>query len=115
MALTNFLVKLVKVQVTDFSPEATDSPKMHQKDDFETLDPRFIYWICSVITSIFWIYLRHNSKQLLVKLVKIQSYGFSLVANNWLKMRQKGIILKHWTQHLFSKCMVQSLLSSLFV
>ncbi len=59
-----------------FSLAANNVQKMHQKGDFETLDPRFIYWMCSVITSIFWIYLRHISQQLISEISQDMSYGF---------------------------------------
>ncbi len=76
MTPTNFLVKLVKIRIAVFSLAANNLPKTHQKADFETLDPRFIYWMCSVITFIFWIYLKHNSHQLLSEISQDTSYGF---------------------------------------
>ncbi len=73
---SNLLVKLVKIWVTVFSLAANNLPKTHLKGDFETLDPRFIYWMCSVITFIFWIYLKHNSHQAFSEISQDTSYGF---------------------------------------
>ncbi len=101
MVPTNFLVKLVKMRVTIFSPVANDSPKMHQNAilKYWTLHFFFQFLVQSFLSSEFILHM--TPANVLVKLVNISvSHSFSPVVNDSQKMHQQAI-LKHWTLNFF--------------